>query len=133
MKFRIIAVGEKIEKTYLNGIKEYAKRLTRYCKIELVHCKNEEVLQKKLPQKSFKIKITADGNTVSSEQFTDKINHLGIIGRSDVCIIIGEANTLFDENISVSTFDMCVSILTLIVYEQIYRSYRILNNEPYHK
>ncbi|WP_071461035.1 23S rRNA (pseudouridine(1915)-N(3))-methyltransferase RlmH [Bacillus massilinigeriensis] len=133
MNIKIYIVGDKIEKTFLEGIKEYEKRLSRYCKVKLQHFKNEEQLLKKFSDKTYKILISVMGTTVTSEELAEKINQLGITGKSDVTIIIGADNLPHDEVLAISPMEMDLGIKTLIMFEQIYRSYRILNNEPYHK
>jgi 23S rRNA (pseudouridine1915-N3)-methyltransferase len=133
MNIKIYVAGEKIEKTFLEGIKEYEKRLSRYCKIKLQHFKNEEQLLRKLSDKTYKILVSVKGRTVTSEELAEKINQLGITGKSDVTIIIGADNLSHDEVLAISPMEMDLGIKTLIMFEQIYRSYRILNNEPYHK
>ncbi|MFC5734339.1 23S rRNA (pseudouridine(1915)-N(3))-methyltransferase RlmH [Cytobacillus gottheilii] len=133
MNIKIYIVGDKIEKTFLEGIKEYEKRLSRYCKIKLQHFKNKEQLLKKISDKTYKILISVMGTTVTSEELAEKINQLGITGKSDVTIIIGADNLPHDEVLAISPMEMDLGIKTLIMFEQIYRSYRILNNEPYHK
>ncbi|MEC1717233.1 23S rRNA (pseudouridine(1915)-N(3))-methyltransferase RlmH [Schinkia azotoformans] len=133
MNIKIYIVGDKIEKTFLEGIKEYEKRLSRYCKVKLQHFKNEEQLLKKLSDKTYKILVSVMGTTFTSEELAEKINQLGITGKSDVTIIIGANNLPHDELLAISPMEMDLGIKTLIMFEQIYRSYRILNNEPYHK
>lgn len=126
-------VHNKIDKFYNEGIKEYEKRLGRYCKVELFQLKNEEHLLKKLSDKSYKIIISNKGQNISSEALADKINTLGISGNSDIAVIIGADNFLYDEVLAISAMEMDLGLMTTIVLEQIYRSYRILNNQPYHK
>lgn len=133
MNIKIYIVGDKIEKTFLEGIKEYEKRLSRYCKIKLQYFKNEEQLLKKLTDKTYKILVSVKGITVTSEELAEKINQLGITGKSDVTIIIGDDNIPHDALLAISPMEMDLGIKTLIMFEQIYRSYRIVNNEPYHK
>lgn len=133
MNIKIYIVGDKIEKLFLEGIKEYEKRLSRYCKVKLQHFKSEEQLLKKISDKTYKIVVSVMGKTVTSEELAEKINQLGITGKSDVTIIIGTDNLPHDELLAISPMEMDLGIKTLIMFEQIYRSYRILNNEPYHK
>ncbi|MCM3624841.1 23S rRNA (pseudouridine(1915)-N(3))-methyltransferase RlmH [Brevibacillus borstelensis] len=133
MNIKIFIVGDKIEKFYLEGIKEYEKRLSRYCKIKLHHFKNEESLSKKLSDKHYKVFISTKGKIISSEELADKINHLGVTGKSDVSLIIGADSLPHDEVLSISSMEMDLGLKTTIIFEQIYRAYRILNNEPYHK
>jgi 23S rRNA (pseudouridine1915-N3)-methyltransferase len=133
MNIKIYIVGDKIEKTFLEGIKEYEKRLSRYCKIKLQHFRNEQQLLKKLTDKTYKISISVMGKSVTSEELAEKINHLGITGKSDVTFVISDDNIPHDELLAISPMEMDLGIKTLIMFEQVYRSYRILNNEPYHK
>lgn len=133
MNIKIFIVGDKIGKIINEGIREYEKRLSRYCKIQLKHFKNEVQLSKNIPEKSHKILISSDGDTITSEELAEKINYLGITGKSDITIIIGVDNLPHDELLAISPMEMDLGIKTLIMFEQIYRSYRIINNEPYHK
>lgn len=133
MNIKIYVVGGKIEKTFLEGIKEYEKRLSRYCKIKLQSFKNEEQLLKKLTDKSYKVIVSIKGEMVASEELAEKINQFGITGKSDITFIIGTDKLPHDELLAISPMEIDLGIQTLIMFEQIYRSYRILNNEPYHK
>lgn len=133
MNIKIYAVGNKIEKHILEGIKEYEKRLSRYCKIKLQLFKNEEQLSKKISDKSYLIKLSTKGSLLSSEELSEKINMLGVTGKSDVTILINTEQLQVNEILTLSPMDMATGIKTLVLFEQIYRSYRILNNEPYHK
>lgn len=133
MNFKIYLVYNKISNFYIEAIKEYEKRLGRYCKIELFQVKNEEQLLKKLSEKSYKIVISNKGPHISSEALADKINTLGISGNSDIALIIGADNFPCDEVLAVSAMEMDFGLITTIAFEQLYRTYRILNNQPYHK
>jgi 23S rRNA (pseudouridine1915-N3)-methyltransferase len=125
-------VSNKIDKFYIEAIKEYEKRLSRYCKIELIQVKTEEQLLKIFSDKSYKIVIEATSQHVSSEGLADKINTLGVSGISDITLIIGADNFPYDEVISISSMEMDLGLITTIIFEQLYRAYRILNNQHYH-
>lgn len=133
MNFKIYTVANKIDKFYIEAIKEYEKRLSRYCKIELIQVKDEEQLLKRLSDKSYKIVIGAAGQHISSGALADKINTLGISGNSDIALIIGAENFIHDEVISISPMEMDLGLITTIIFEQLYRAYRIMSNQPYHK
>ncbi|NLM12271.1 MAG: 23S rRNA (pseudouridine(1915)-N(3))-methyltransferase RlmH [Epulopiscium sp.] len=133
MNYKVYVVGPKFQKFYTDGIKEYHKRVSRYCKCSLVLLKNEEDLFKKISPKSYKIQISSHGVQLSSEELAHKMNHLGISGKSDITIIIGASKLPCDEYLSISPMDMDLGLMTTILFEQIYRSYRIINNQPYHK
>jgi 23S rRNA (pseudouridine1915-N3)-methyltransferase len=131
MKIKIIG-EEKIQHKYTKeAIKEYTKRLSKYCKIEHKVTRN---IEKETNKKTYIIKIDKDGAKISSEKLANKINDLGIQGYSNITIIL---NNEFNENIdfylNISNMDMDTDLLLIIIYEQIYRAYRIINNAPYHK
>ena len=133
MNIKIYVLSEKFEKFYLEGIKEYDKRLSRYCKLTLQLFKNEDALLKKITDRTYKILLSTDGLLISSEDLASKIDTLGISGSSDVTFIIGCKNVLIEENLAISKMEMDLGLNTTILLEQIYRAYRILNNQPYHK
>lgn len=133
MNFKVYLLGDKIPKFYKEAIAEYDKRLSRYCKIQLIQAKSEEALLKLIPVSSYKLLISPKGDSVSSEELAVKINKYAISGNSDMAIIIGAESIVFDEHLRVSTMEMESGLLVTILFEQIYRAYRILNNQAYHK
>lgn len=133
MKITIYTVCEKIEKFYLEAIKEYEKRLGRYCTIKLIHLKKEDQLEKKLSDNSYKILIANTKQSLSSEELASKINDLGVSGASDISIIIGSENAPYNEKLTLSQMEMDTGLKTTILIEQLYRAFRIIHNHPYHK
>jgi 23S rRNA (pseudouridine1915-N3)-methyltransferase len=132
MNFKIYVTETKIEKFYLEAVKEYEKRLSRYCKIQLLQMKNKELLLKELPNKSYKIFLSNNGKHISSEELAAKVNTLGLSGISDVAISLG-AEIPHDEVLAIGSMDMDIGLQAAIIFEQLYRSYRIINNQAYHK
>ena len=138
MYYKIYTIAEsKIDKFYIEAIKEYEKRLSKYCKIKLHHIKNREQLLSKLSKNSHVILISTEGTNISSEELAEKINSYGVTGISNITIILRDSLEMFkdnfDESIMISTMDMDIGLQTTILFEQIYRAYRINNNQPYHK
>lgn len=133
MKFDIYVIQPKLENFYLDAIKEYEKRLTRYGKTKLHLLKNREQLSAKLVGSSFTVLVTPTKQTISSESFADKINSWGISGTSQVAFIIGSDLPEADERLSLSQMDMEPGLQVALLYEQLYRAYRIIHNHPYHK
>ena len=138
MNYKIYTIAEnKIDKFYIEAIKEYEKRLSKYCKIKLHQLKNREQLLSKLSKNSHVILISNEGANVSSEELAEKINSYGVTGISNITIILGDSLEMFkdnfDESIMISTMDMEIGLQATILFEQIYRAYRIINNQPYHK
>lgn len=93
MKFDIYVIQPKLEKFYLDAIKEYDKRLARYGKTPLHLLKNRGQLSTKPTDSSFTVLVTPTKQTISSESFADKINSWGVSGNSQVAFIIGSAQT----------------------------------------
>jgi 23S rRNA (pseudouridine1915-N3)-methyltransferase len=133
MNFEIYVLDEVFEKFYMDAIKEYDKRLKKYCKIRLIRLKNNEELQSKLTDRHYVILVRTKGQNLSSEEFAEKISSLSTQGNSKVAFVIGLEYAQKDEDISMTTIDLSASLTTVCLYEQIYRGYRILKNEPYHK
>lgn len=147
----IISVG-KLKEKYLNdGINEYLKRLSKYMKVELIEVEDvsfdkektlkEEArnIQKRLNIKSYIITLEIDGKELTSLELSDLINKISI-NNSDITFIIGGSYGLDDSIKQLSNYKLSFSKLTfphqlfrLILLEQIYRSYKIINNETYHK
>lgn len=159
MEIRILSVG-KIKEKYLNaGIAEYAKRLSRYCKLtfcqvadEKTHDRasdalNEQIkdtegqrLLKHIREQDYVIALAIDGNMVDSVELSRKIGQLGVEGRSSIAFVIGGSLGLSDAVLQRADYRLSFSRMTfphqlmqMILLEQIYRGFRILNNEPYHK
>ncbi len=133
MKFDIYVIHARLEKFYLDAIKEYEKRLTRYGKTKLHLLVNREQLSAKLAGSSFTVLVTPTKQTISSESFADKINSWGVSGTSQVAFIIGSDFPQADERLSLSQMDMEPGLQVTLLYEQLYRAYRIIHNHPYHK
>ena len=159
MKVTILTVGKIKEKYLKDAIDEYSKRLSKYCKLEIVEVTDEktpdnasEVLEdairakeaerllKHIKDDSFVITLEINGKQLSSEELSDKIEKLGVQGVSHIVFVIGGSIGLGKDVLKRSNFALSFSKMTfphqlmrVVLLEQIYRSYRIINREPYHK
>lgn len=159
MKITILCVGKVKEKFYRDAIDEFAKRLSRYCKLEIIEVTDEktdeqaseteirivkekegERLLKNMKEDAYVITLCIDGKQLDSEGFSEKIEKLGIQGVSHICFVIGGSLGLSDKVVRRADFKLSFSPMTfphqlmrVILLEQIYRGYRIMNHEPYHK
>lgn len=133
MNFKIYLIGDKIPKHFKSAIEEYEKRLSRYCKIQLIEVKNQDMLTKSLTATSFKIYLSVKGENVSSTELATKFNEYATSGKSEIAIIYGIEPPQFDEHLAISRMDIEDGLLITILFEQIYRAYRILHNHAYHK
>lgn len=159
MNINIIAVGKIKEKYIQEGIKEFSKRLSRYCKLNIIEIEDEkapeslsekdmqivkakegEKILNKIPPGSFAITLVIDGKQLSSEALAEKFEDIMVNGNNDITFIIGGSLGLDTEVIKMSNFKLSFSKMTfphqlmrLILLEQVYRAWRIIKNEPYHK
>ena len=156
MKIKIIALGKIKEKFLKEGIEEFLKRLTPYAAIEIielqpVEIKDENLTEKALQQEgekilssikndSFVITLEIGGKQLSSEEFADKINEISNSGVSELVFIIGSSCGLAKTVSARANFKLSMSKMTflhqfarLLLVEQIYRAFKILKNETYHK
>lgn len=159
MNINIISVGKIKEKYFTDAIKEYTKRLSKYCKltdeiipderaddnfskaeIEQVKIKEGIKILNKLPKNSYIIVLDIKGKNLSSEELAEKIYSLGLEGTSDITFIIGGSNGLSNEVLNKADLKLSFSRMTfphqlfkVILLEQIYRAFKINAGEAYHK
>ncbi len=159
MNITVISVGKLKEKYLKLGIDEFTKRLSKYSKLELIELDDEKCpenlsekdmiivkekegkkILSKVKNNSYVITLCIDGKNLSSEELADKISKTAVSGKSHITFIIGGSLGLCDEVIKRADYKLSFSKMTfphqmmkLILLEQIYRVFRINNNEPYHK
>lgn len=159
MKITLLTVGKIKEKYFTDAIAEYSKRLSRYCKLEIIQVADEktpdgasEALETQIKEKegerilsnikdgSFVVALAIDGNMLDSVQLAEKIEKWGVSGISQIVFVIGGSLGLSqkvleraDYKLSFSKMTFPHQLMRVILLEQIYRSYRIMGNEPYHK
>lgn len=159
MNITLVTVGKIKEKYFRDAIAEYEKRLSRYCKLDIIEVADEktpdkasEVLEEQIKQKEaerilkyiredvYCIALAIDGKKFDSVGFSKHINQLGITGKSNLVFVIGGSLGLHesvmkraDGKISFSDMTFPHQLMRVILLEQIYRCFRIINGEPYHK
>ena len=148
MKITVIAVGKIKEKFYTDAIAEYSKRLSRYCRLEVIQVADEktpdgasEAQERQIKEKegsrilaqikdgAYVIALAVQGTMLSSEQLASKLNKLGVDGQSQIVLIIGGSLGLSDEVLKRADYHLSFSPMTfphqlmrVILLEQIYRS-----------
>ena len=137
MKITLVTVGKIKEKFYTDAIAEYAKRLSRYCKLEIIQVADEKTPDKASEAEEQQIK-DKEGKRIL--ELAEKIDKLGIGGVSQLVFVIGGSLGLSEAVLSRADYRLSFSRMTfphqlmrVILLEQIYRSYRIIHKEPYHK
>ena len=159
MKITICCVGKVKEKFYCQAIDEYSKRLSKYCKLEIkevadektpdsasdnvnrmIKAKEGERLLSCIKDDMYVIALAIYGKMLDSVELSEKIASLGISGKSDIAFVIGGSLGLDDKMLQRADYKLSFSKMTfphqlmrVILLEQIYRSFRIMKNEPYHQ
>ena len=159
MNITILCVGQIKEKYFRDAIAEYQKRLSRYCKLQMIEVADEktkenaseaendlirkkegERLLKHIKDSDYCITLEIDGKMLTSEGLSKEIDRLGLAGKSSLVFVIGGSIGLdtavlkrSDYALSFSKMTFPHQLMRVILLEQIYRSYLIMRGEPYHK
>lgn len=159
MRIKIVAVGMLKEKYLTMGVQEYLKRLMRYAKVEIIEVKDEDIpesfselqveraknkegkaILKKIQSDEYVIALAIEGKQKSSDELAKHLEQLITYGHSKICFVIGGSNGLSqavyeraNELLSFSKLTFPHQLMRMILLEQIYRSFKIIHNEPYHK
>lgn len=159
MKITILSVGKVKEAFYRQAISEFEKRLSRYCRLEIIEVADEKtpdraskteeskILQKEgerllkyIKEDAWVCVLAIDGKMLDSIELAEKIEKLGVQGVSHIQFVIGGSLGLSHAVLQCADFKLSFSKMTfphqlmrVILLEQIYRSYRIMMKEPYHK
>ena len=159
MKITVLTVGKIKEKYLKDAIAEYSKRLSKYCKLNIIEVADEktpdqasaaveesirekegERLLKHIKEDAFVMTLEIQGKQITSEELAGKLEKLGVAGTSHIMFVIGGSIGLSSSVLARSDFALSFSKMTfphqlmrVILLEQVYRSYRIIQGEPYHK
>lgn len=159
MKITLITVGKIKEKYLKDAISEYSKRLSKYCKLEIIEVADEKTpdqageavennirtkegqrILKYIRDDMYVITLEIAGKMLTSEELSEKIGKLGLQGKSNIAFVIGGSIGLGKEVMARSDYALSFSKMTfphqlmrVILLEQIYRSFKILKGETYHK
>ena len=159
MNITFVAVGKIKEKYFRDAVEEYKKRLSKYCKIDIIEVADEktpdgvskivedhiklkeaERILKNIKEGAHCIALAIDGKRRDSVDFAGHIEQLGLSGKSNLVFVIGGSLGLHesvlrraDEMLSFSDMTFPHQLMRVILIEQIYRGFRIINGEPYHK
>ena len=159
MLIRVLSVGKLKERYLADAVAEYAKRLSRYCRLEFVSVEDEKTpdrgseheydlirqiegqrLLKQIKEKDYCVALALDGKEYTSPQLASWLKNVMVRGNGVIDFVIGgslglskEVLARADEKISFSKLTFPHQLMRVVLMEQIYRCFRILNNEPYHK
>ncbi len=159
MKITVLSVGKVKEKFFRDAIEEYAKRLGKYCRYEIIEVADEQTPDKagaaleqqikareaerilaRIKENMLVCTLEIGGKRLDSKQFADWLEQAALRGRSEICFVIGGSLGLHESVTERADFHLSFSDMTfphqlmrVILSEQIYRAFRIINGEPYHK
>lgn len=159
MRITVVCVGKIKEKFYSQAVDEYVKRLSRYVKLDIVELQdektpdnasdtvNEQIKEKEgerilstIKDDAYVCALAIEGKMLDSVELSKKIERLGIEGKSNITFVIGGSLGLSaavldraDYKLSFSKMTFPHQLMRVILLEQVYRAYRIMKNEPYHK
>ncbi len=159
MQIQIVAVGKLKEKYLKDAVLEYTKRLSRYCRVEIVEVyeekapdtlssleedqvrkKEAEKIQRVLAKNSFMVALDLKGEQLDSKAFSKKISTWMLSGNSRISFVIGGSIGLNRQLVKEADYSLCLSKMTfphqlarVILLEQIYRCFKIMHGEVYHK
>lgn len=159
MNITLITVGKLKEKYLKQAIDEYSKRLSRYCKLDIIELPDEktpdnasekdellikekegQLILSKVKDNTYVVALDLKGKHITSEEFSGLIEDCGVRGNSNIVFIIGGSLGLAEAVIKRADYKLCFSKMTfphqlfrVMLLEQIYRAFRIMKNEPYHK
>ncbi|MCC8141359.1 MAG: 23S rRNA (pseudouridine(1915)-N(3))-methyltransferase RlmH [Lachnospiraceae bacterium] len=159
MNVTVYCVGKVKEDFYRRAVEEYSKRLSRYCRLQIVEVADEKIpdhaglseleqirnkegerLLSKMREDSFLIVLAIEGEKMDSICFSETLDSLFVRGVSDIGFVIGGSVGLSEEilkraDLKLSFSDMTFphQLMRVILLEQVYRAYRIMRGEPYHK
>lgn len=159
MRVRIVCIGKLKEKYWTDAVSEYGKRLSKYCDLEIVQLKESRLadkasaadertvileegqsILKNIKDGSYVIALEIKGKALSSEELAEKLEELPLRGKSDITFVIGgslglsgDVSERADFKLSFSRMTFPHQMMRVILLEQIYRSFKIIKNEAYHK
>lgn len=152
LKINIVCVGSIKEKFYVDAIKEYSKRLSRFCLLSIIEVQEEaqeKSIEKKIDKESEKllnaskgaiILLDREGKMLSSEGLAETFDKLSTSGVSEISMVIGGSNGVSDELkrkakliVSFGKITFPHQLFRVVLLEQVYRAFSINNGSPYHK
>ncbi|QIB67904.1 23S rRNA (pseudouridine(1915)-N(3))-methyltransferase RlmH [Aminipila butyrica] len=159
MNITVVCIGKLKEKYWVSAIEEYSKRLSKYCTLSIDELKEERLpdnasaaeeeavklaegrsILKRIKKEAYVISLEIQGQQLSSVKLADKIQQLGLEGKSDIVFVIGgslglsgEVSQRADYKLSFSSMTFPHQMMRVILLEQVYRAFKINKNESYHK
>ncbi len=134
MKVRILAIG-RLRPPYVDDVEHYLKMLTRYASVEVVELREDDDVERRIPDRAFVVLLDERGRQMTSEGLAEWLEERRLEGR-DLCFVIGGAYGIelarADLKLSLGPMTLPHQLARVILVEQLYRAHKILAGEPYH-
>jgi 23S rRNA (pseudouridine1915-N3)-methyltransferase len=134
VRYTVLAVG-RIRPPFADDLAHYAKMLSGHARVDLVEVRDDDQVERRIPQRAYRVLLDADGRTYSSEAFARWLEDRRQAGR-DVCFVLGGAFGIelepCDEKLSLGPMTFPHQLARVMLVEQLYRAHKILAGEPYH-
>jgi 23S rRNA (pseudouridine1915-N3)-methyltransferase len=133
MRISMIAVG-RLRPPYQDDVEHYRKMLAGHARVELVEVREDEKVPPRIPDRAMTVLLAADGDALTSEEFSEWLEERRRNGR-DVCFVIGGPRGLeleADMRLSLGPMTLPHQLARVVLLEQLYRAHKILAREPYH-
>ncbi|MFO7636324.1 MAG: 23S rRNA (pseudouridine(1915)-N(3))-methyltransferase RlmH [Clostridia bacterium] len=131
MKVTVYLPGKQPEKHYMDAIREYQKRLLPFCTARLVFQKGNSPAN--IPEREHVFAVSPGEKNISSEELADRINQLGLAGKSRISFSLMEDCPERQDGFSLTPMEMDPGLQAVVLFEQIYRGFQIIHGRPYHK
>jgi 23S rRNA (pseudouridine1915-N3)-methyltransferase len=133
MRISVIAVG-RLRPPYQDDVEHYRKMLAGHAKLDLIEVRGDEQVAARVPNRAFRVLLSSDGETFTSERFADWLEQRRHAGQ-DLSFVIGGPKGLdlqADLRLSLGPMTLPHQLARVVLLEQLYRAHKILAGEPYH-
>lgn len=134
MKIIIVAVG-RLRPPFADDVQHYQRMLARHAKLELIEVREDDRVEKRIPESAFKVLLDAEGTEFDSVGFSAFLEDRRMSGR-DLCFVVGGPYGLdlqaADQRLSLGRMTLPHQLARVVLIEQLYRAHKILAREPYH-
>jgi 23S rRNA (pseudouridine1915-N3)-methyltransferase len=134
MRITVLAVG-RLRPPFVDDVAHYQKLLARYCRLDLVEVREDEAVERRIPERAYVVLLDIGGRTRSSEQLASWLEDRRMAGR-DLCFVVGGPYGTklerVDETLSFGPMTLPHQLARVVMIEQLYRAHKILAGEPYH-
>ena len=134
MRYTVLAVG-RVRPPYSDDVEHYERLLSRYTRLDLIEVREDEHVERRIPERTYVSLLDADGSMYGSEAFARWLEERRQAGR-DVCFVVGgafgTALSRSDHKLSLGPMTLPHQLARVVLLEQLFRAHKILAGEPYH-